>query len=166
MTGAPSDLQVAERFAVGLASNGVKIIAVLLTDEELVQLYKSKNALFDAYRKHKLAVVHYPIKKYNVPSSMETFSQLSIKLLQFLKNGSNVAIHCREGHGRTGILAVGMLITMGYDPEQAFKAVSEVRPVIDNPGQFQYVKQYSNYVIGELNAHGKNPFNRKRANKS
>jgi len=44
-----------------------------------------------------------------------------------LGEGSNVAVHCRQGIGRSGLIAAGILANSGVQPEQAIKIVSDAR---------------------------------------
>jgi protein-tyrosine phosphatase len=44
-----------------------------------------------------------------------------------LDAGKNVAVHCRQGAGRSGMIEAGVLVTSGASPEEALQAVSSAR---------------------------------------
>ena len=47
----------------------------------------------------------------------------------YLTKTEHVAIHCRAGIGRTGIMASAVLVKLGVDPMEAMKQISLVRGV-------------------------------------
>jgi protein-tyrosine phosphatase len=62
-----------------------------------------------------------------------------------LENGKNVAVHCRQGIGRSGLFAAGVLAGSLLDPEQAFEIVSSARglPVPETPEQRSWIQRLS-----------------------
>lgn len=44
-----------------------------------------------------------------------------------LEAGKNVAVHCRQSVGRSGMIAAGVLVTSGASPEEALRAVGSAR---------------------------------------
>ena len=44
-----------------------------------------------------------------------------------LEEGKNVAVHCRQGIGRSGLIAVGVLAHSGISCERAIQVVSSAR---------------------------------------
>lgn len=46
-----------------------------------------------------------------------------------LEAGKNVAVHCRQGIGRSGLIAAGVLMTSGAGPAEAMQIVSSARGV-------------------------------------
>jgi protein-tyrosine phosphatase len=49
------------------------------------------------------------------------------RIADALENGNNVAVHCRQGIGRSGLIAAGVLVTSGIAPERAVEIVSSAR---------------------------------------
>jgi protein-tyrosine phosphatase len=49
------------------------------------------------------------------------------KIADALEEGKNVAVHCRQGIGRSGSIAAGVLVTSGIGVEKAIEAVSTAR---------------------------------------
>ena len=46
-----------------------------------------------------------------------------------LSRGESVVVHCRQGVGRAGLIAVALLIEAGLGPEEAIQRVSKARGV-------------------------------------
>ncbi len=60
-----------------------------------------------------------------------------------LRDGGKVLIHCRHGHGRTGMLAARLLIEFGDDAETAIRKVRAVRPKCIGTGEQEtHVREY------------------------
>lgn len=69
----------------------------------------------------------FPIPDRGVPSSMLAFVSLVNDVFTELENGKNVALHCRQGIGRSALVAVGILASSGVDADRAIKVVSSAR---------------------------------------
>ena len=48
-------------------------------------------------------------------------------LCQLLREGKRIVIHCKEGIGRSGLIAARLLIELGSPPELAINAVQQAR---------------------------------------
>jgi len=46
-----------------------------------------------------------------------------------MSRGESVVVHCREGVGHAGLIAVALLIEAGLGPEEAIRRVSKARGV-------------------------------------
>jgi len=67
--------------------------------------------------------ISFPIKDKGVPISVEEFSNFSKLLYHQIASGKNTVIHCREGIGRTGLLAASILFHCGFEPVVAFRHI-------------------------------------------
>jgi hypothetical protein len=59
--------------------------------------------------------IRYPITDHRVPSDWNSFAQLVIRLgimIKSLKSGEKMYVHCKGGHGRSGILVACLLCYM------------------------------------------------------
>lgn len=69
----------------------------------------------------------FPIKDNSKPNNWLQFSVLIIKLCSFIKGGMRVFIHCRGGHGRSGMVAAAILCYLyGEHPEHALRKISDI----------------------------------------
>ena len=73
---------------------------------------------------------HLPIRDMGVPdANFEARWQIAGgELGKLLENGRSIAVHCRGGLGRTGIVAARLLVERGMAPAQAIAHVRETRP--------------------------------------
>ena len=65
----------------------------------------------------------FPIPNFGAPEDRDGFLHLVRDLSRSLISGKRLLVHCGGGVGRTGMLAVGLLIALGMDAEQAGQAV-------------------------------------------
>jgi protein-tyrosine phosphatase len=111
----------------GWRRNGIDTVVSLLTGEEEHELDLVHEA--SEAQKHGLAFVSYPIPDRGVPSNTATLSDLLESIHRDLQQSRSVLVHCRQGIGRTGLVAASLLIRAGMEPEAAIRKVSEVRGV-------------------------------------
>lgn len=73
---------------------------------------------------------HLPVDNKGIPG--ENFELLwstaGPQLRQLLREGKKIIIHCKEGIGRSAIIAVRLLIELGTPAEHAIRMVQKVRP--------------------------------------
>lgn len=68
-----------------------------------------------------------PITDREVPKSEDAIAKVLAKLDAELSSGKNVVIHCRQGIGRSGLVAACLLVTRGWEPQAAVLALSRAR---------------------------------------
>ena len=88
------------------------VLSLLTPDEEDSLDLKKESALV---RKRGMSFASFPIPDRQVPSSPTELSATLDKLNAALSSGKNVLIHCRQGTGRTGLVAAYMLVSKGWD---------------------------------------------------
>lgn len=104
---------------------GIDVVVSLLESDEASQLRlldESKAA--DA---NGISFISFPIPDRGVPASVSASLSLMATVSSALGEGRNVAVHCRQGIGRSGLIAAGILVNAGVHPEQAIKIVSDAR---------------------------------------
>jgi hypothetical protein len=73
--------------------------------------------------------IHYPISDHKVPSDLCKFSRLVIKLSNLITNlekGEKIYIHCKGGHGRSGVLVACILCYLfKITPEEGINKTTE-----------------------------------------
>jgi protein-tyrosine phosphatase len=96
-----------------------------------------------------LDFLSFPIEDRSTPASyVETLGLIS-DLDSRLSRGENVLIHCRQGIGRTGIIAAGLLFYRGFDPQTAIQRVSQARgiPVPETKEQLAWLRNLGSSMI-------------------
>ena len=60
-----------------------------------------------------------------------------------LNNKGSIAVHCKGGSGRTGLVIGIILLAYGWSGEKVIKAVQEIRPkALKHPVQLEYFNSY------------------------
>jgi len=111
--------------ATGWRQAGVDVVVSLLESAEAAQL-----DLLDeprAAEANGVRFISFPIPDRGVPASVPTAASLMAKIANALEEGKNVAVHCRQGIGRSGLIAIGVLAHTGISLERAIQVVSSAR---------------------------------------
>ena len=127
----------------GWKDAGLNVVVSLLTpgeDSELGLVDERKLA-----QQHGLTFINFPIGDYSVPTSTSEVRQLASKLAESMTRGHNVGIHCRQGIGRSSLVAACVLVTSGESTETAFQQISMARgrPVPDTSEQRNWVAAFT-----------------------
>ena len=69
---------------------------------------------------------HHPVRDFTAANA--AINPLVDTLTNALRSKAKIFIHCRGGCGRTGMLAMRLLILQGEDPDEAMKRLRAVRP--------------------------------------
>lgn len=70
----------------------------------------------------------FPIPDRSVPKSREAMAELADHMVDALRSGKTVAVHCRQGIGRSAMIAAAALISGGLNAETAVNAIRQSRP--------------------------------------
>lgn len=122
---------------------GIDVIACLLTNDEMKELDLMDEASF--CKANGLGFVSFPISDYGVPESRESALEF-LKILEgHLLAGKSVVVHCRQGLGRSPLIAACLLVMEGHDPEAAIRQISTVRgrPVPETTEQRRWVEEFA-----------------------
>jgi protein-tyrosine phosphatase len=103
---------------------GIDVVVSLLTPDEATEFGLTGEA--EAALAVGIEFLGLPTPDRGVPDRT-TFEALVGRLVADVENGRTVAVHCRQGIGRSGLVAAGVLIAAGLDPEAALRRVSEAR---------------------------------------
>lgn len=106
---------------------GVNTVFSLLTHKEEEDLELANEA--SQAETHGMKFLSLPIADRQVPASQSALTKALAKLDSELAAGRNVVLHCRQGIGRTGLVAACLLLTKGIDADEAVKRLSEARGV-------------------------------------
>lgn len=111
---------------IGFARLGVDKIVCLLEEWEQLELGLVDEAKLCA--KNNIEYVSFPIPDRGLPKT-ELALALAEELHSEICAGKHVAIHCRAGIGRTGIIAGTVLLTFGKTAKEALDLISDARGV-------------------------------------
>jgi protein-tyrosine phosphatase len=101
--------------------------------------------LADRAAAHQLEFRKYPITDAGVPSSVTWAAKLVQEILERVRSGDTVVVHCRGGLGRAGLVAACCLTAVGYDAVRAMAMVREVRSpaAIETLGQEHFIARFA-----------------------
>lgn len=128
--------------------SGVQTIVSLLTPGEEHDLGVAKEpAEADALG---IKFLRLPIPDREVPLSRTELTAMLETIDADLVAGKNVLLHCRQGIGRSGLVAACLLLTKGIDGNSAVRLVSEARgmPVPETPQQRRWIDEFASTFAG------------------
>jgi protein-tyrosine phosphatase len=122
---------------------GVGAVLSLLTPEEQNELELQNEAR--EVQRQGLRFSSFPIPDLQVPRSEAKLAEALKNVTADLSAGRNVLIHCRQGIGRTGMIAACLLIQGGMSPGGAVESVSAARgmTVPETPEQREWIERYA-----------------------
>jgi protein-tyrosine phosphatase len=131
-------------------SAGVDLVVSTLRPDEVSELDLADEA--EWCRKNAIEFISFPIADRSVPSSPAAVLELLRRLESAMTAGKTVAIHCRQGIGRSALLAASLLVLAGVSPEQAFQRVQAARgcPVPDTLEQREWVARFARDHLAAL----------------
>ena len=93
---------------------------------------------------HGIEFRSFPIADRGTPSSTRELASLLAQLRSELVQGRAVAVHCRAGIGRTGLVAGCLLHLLGVPGTEIFHVLSRSRGVAvpDTPAQVKWVERF------------------------
>jgi|SRR5579863_5839044 len=120
-------------------SAGLDGVLSLLTAEEALDLDLQNEA--QSCRETGLEFFSLPIADRRVPPMDSGTIHLIDRLDNELSRGKNIVVHCRQGLGRSGLIAASLLILRGLIPSEAIERVSRARhiPIPETPEQFEWI---------------------------
>ena len=126
--------------AAGWRRAGLDVVVSLLEQQEAAQFELTSES--DIARSKGIQLISFPIPDRGVPASMPAALGLLRSLAKALEQGKNVAVHCRQGIGRSGLIATALLVTSGISVEKAIETVSTARgqAIPETPAQLEWIQ--------------------------
>ena len=124
---------------LSLKMSGVGVIASLLERAESAELdIVGEQALCEA---NGLLFLPFPIPDRGVPQSEREALDFARSLSDHLREGKSVVIHCRQGVGRSALIAACVMAVGGVSVDEAFEKIENARgcAVPDTPEQRGWV---------------------------
>lgn len=119
----PGRYETFEEAAYEIVNLKIDEIICLATPEE-IRLKSPRYADVLKFDKNIWRQRMFPIPNFGVPPDKQAFFQLAAELAKELISGKKLLIHCGGGIGRSGTLAIGLLIALGIRAEKARESVS------------------------------------------
>ena len=122
---------------------GIDSVVSLLTEDEVVDLNLFEEARFSA--SSGLRFLNFPIPDRDVPESRRETAEIASLLASEISSGKNIGFHCRQGVGRSALLAACVLIALGQSPEEAINRVTKARglPTPETAEQKKYILDFA-----------------------
>lgn len=128
---------------------GVDVLVCLLTAEELAELGLTDEAACCVACG--IQYIPFSIVDRSTPESHEETRNVVRMLAALLADGKAVAVHCRQGVGRSALVAACVLTALGARPAAAFDLIALARgcPVPDTEEQREYVEKFAERIASE-----------------
>lgn len=122
-----------------LSQEGIDVLVSMLTEEEADELGLHRES--DGCEAAAIKFVNLPIPDRSVPLDKDDFLRSVEHLAEMVRAGRSLGVHCRASIGRSSVLAVSILVRLGWDADKAFYAVESARgcSIPDTPEQRQWV---------------------------
>ena len=124
----------------GWREAGLDVVVSLLEKDEAAQLELGHEG--DVAESKRVQFIWFPIPDRGVPASTRDALSLLSRIAAALEEGKNVAVHCRQGIGRSGLIAAGLLVTSGMNADEAIEVVSATRglTIPETATQLRWIK--------------------------
>ena len=126
-----------------LQDAGASALLTLMPTEELLQ--NEIDLLPEECQMLGIEWFHLPVEDDQAPGEAfkAAWEQHHPRLKQLLTEGKTIAIHCKGGSGRTGLVAAQLLIESGVPFSDAIRDVQSLRPrAIQHPAHIEYIGQF------------------------
>ncbi|MFP7571933.1 protein-tyrosine phosphatase family protein [Marivita sp. S2033] len=118
------------------------LVLTLVTDVELVAAGASSlgRDLMDAGARWE----HLPIQDFSAPDAtfQTAWPRFSVNARRALMGGGRVLVHCRSGCGRSGMVALRLMIEVGEAADDALERLRAIRPcAVETSSQMRWAKR-------------------------
>ena len=121
------------------------VISALTEDEERELELSDESSVTEQYG---LEFQPYRIPDRGTPTSHTAFERSTESWVECLRNGQTIGVHCRQGIGRSGMIAVGILQRLGETSANAIRIASAARGVAvpETAEQLEWVSRMSKLI--------------------
>ncbi len=129
---------------ISFRTQGIDIVVSALIASENSELHLEREEYYCTL--HGIRYLSYPIEDRNVPGSHHSFTPLVDRLTLELVRGQNILIHCRQGIGRSSLIAAALLSRIHQRPvREIFDDITRCRgtSVPDTQEQIVWLEKWS-----------------------
>ena len=115
--------------------------AVVSMTETAEMAALGSDALGSLLRQNGIAWFHFPIRDFSIPDTEATgqWPDLARQLHKVLDRGGSLLLHCRGGRGRSGMIALRLMIERGTEPQTALEDLRAIVPgAVETEAQFAW----------------------------
>ena len=125
---------------------GIDMVVSLLEREEAADLILEGEAA--AAAASGIDFTTFPIPDRGVPATRESVAHLADHIVDALEAGKNVAVHCRQGIGRSGMIVGAVLMSAGKNVSDALTTIRETRgvDVPETEEQQRWLRDFSSWL--------------------
>jgi len=134
----------------GWRKQGVDVVVSLLTKSENEELGLEREA--GIVIEKGIQFYSLPIEDRGVPTSVSSMENFIAQLSSQIQQGKKIAIHCRQGIGRSSLVSAALLIHAGENLEQSLKTIREARgvDVPETSEQRDWLNQFAKAHVPDL----------------
>jgi protein-tyrosine phosphatase len=110
---------------ISLRESNVDAVVSLLETPEVLEFELEQEEKF--CQKHGIAFYSFSIPDRNTPSSLTAAKKFVRQLVNLLSQGKSLVIHCRQGIGRSSMMAACALVMNGLSIVDAFEKIEFAR---------------------------------------
>ena len=134
----PLPLTSADRAAV--AAFAPDLVVSMTRSDEMESL--GAGDLPGWFKAHGIGWRHFPVDDYAVPPDDADWNGLAQAVFSVLDRAGTVILHCRGGLGRSGMVALRLMIDSGEAPDDALTRLRAARPgAVETDAQFDWSKR-------------------------
>ena len=125
-----------------IKQSGIECLVSLLEAEEASELGLDDEGTIAS--EVGLSYLSFPIKDRNIPSDTASFQSFVNGIVDRLRAGQPIGVHCRGSIGRATVTAACALVQMGWTPSVALKSIEAARgcTVPDTQEQRDWIIDY------------------------
>ena len=134
LTSMPGRFNPLDEFLQEIQASDIQHILCLVTDEEIAE-YSPE--YLDAIHADDLPAKlwRHPIPDFGIPENRAELDQTIGEMRKLLLAGNSLVIHCAAGIGRTGMVAIMLLIRLGFTPHIASRTIELAGSAPDTQAQ-------------------------------
>jgi protein-tyrosine phosphatase len=105
----------------------IQVVVSLLCDSERIELALEEEAA--ACLRHHIEFISLPVPDLGAPADTGQFVEAVHRLATLIRDGTRIAVHCRQSVGRSGLLAASIAMACGMPLQTALEKISKARGV-------------------------------------